>query len=74
MNVIKSHTLVCQSLKFPFQVSAIMGRMINALKMVFRGHVPYTYPILGPLVPLFWISVTSPLGFKARMGSALFAF
>ena len=30
----------------------------------------YTYSILGPLVPL----VTSALGFKARVGSALFAF
>ena len=25
----------------------------------------FTCPILGPLVPLFWISRTSPLGFKA---------
>ena len=31
-----------------------------------------TCPFLGSLVPLFWIS--SPLGFKARVGSALFAF
>ena len=29
-------------------------------------------PILGPLVPCFEFMVTSPLGFKARVGSALF--
>ena len=29
-------------------------------------------PILGPLVPCFGFLVTSPLGFKARVGSALF--
>ena len=31
-------------------------------------------PFLGPLVPLFRFLATSPLGFKARVGSALFAF
>ena len=30
--------------------------------------------ILGPLVPCFGFLGTFPLGFKARVGSALFAF
>ena len=33
-----------------------------------------TCPILGPHVPYFEFLFISPLGFKARVGSALFAF
>ena len=33
-----------------------------------------TCPYLGPLVPFFGFLVASPLGFKARVGSALFTF
>ena len=33
-----------------------------------------TCPFLGSLVPFFGDLVTSPPGFKARVGSALFAF
>ena len=38
------------------------------LKFLFLSDT-FTYPILGPLVPLFGFLVTSPLGFKARVGS-----
>ena len=38
---------------------------------VFGGH---TCPFLGHWYPCFGFLVTSPLGFKARVGSALFAF
>ena len=34
----------------------------------------YTCPILGHWYPCFGFLVTSPLGFKAKVGSALFAF
>ena len=49
-------------------------RWISSLFLNFffvrRIHV---CPILGPLVPLFGFLVMCPLGFKARVGSALFA-
>ena len=32
-----------------------------------------TCPFLGPQIPLFWISGDVSSGFKARVGSALFA-
>ena len=31
-----------------------------------------TSPFVGPLIPCFGLLLTSPLGFKARVGSALF--
>ena len=42
------------------------------LKMILADRC--TCPILGPLVPLFWISGDISSDFKAIMDSALFAF
>ena len=66
MIVIESHNLFCQWQKFSYQVSAIMGRIMNALKIILADL--YTRPILGPLVPLFWISGDVSSGFQSQNG------